>query len=301
MENEVKVDRNINISNCEFERVKCPICQMDDSKIFESRDTLSIVQCKSCGLIYTNPRLTHKFRLMHFSTEYMASDKVISQSFSDKRRFTLKQNASIVKSFYSSGVMLDVGCGAGEFLVNFKNDSSWELYGIELSTYAASLLEGAFPVAVSTKELIENSYQESFFDVVTVLDTFIYISNPNEFLKEADRIIKSSGMLLIETPGFLFRILKNRGLISKILCGSWSHLNPNIQLYYYSKKTLEALAKNNNFKLVAEYPLAPSFYGDLPNKAFQWFSYLFVLGVYFVFFKKINLSSKVAYRFIKNA
>ena len=41
-----------------FQQVKCIICGKDNTKLWSRRNSFNIVQCRECGLIYVNPRLT---------------------------------------------------------------------------------------------------------------------------------------------------------------------------------------------------------------------------------------------------
>lgn len=279
----------------DFVKTLCPICEQDDIRYFETSDDMTLVRCNKCGLIYVNPRLSDEERLRHFATEYMDNDQVLSDAFGNRRAVTLLQEAERVKKRHAGGRILDIGCAGGAFLSNFSGDERWQLYGIEISMYAAQKAAEKYKINVFSGELYDAGYDDEFFDVITVLDTFMYVPHPNRFLTEIRRILKDDGTLLIELPGYHFRLMKNRGLICRMLYGKWARLNPTIHLYYYNDRTLSMLLSRVGFKIDCIYPQAPSLYGSKLRRAMLWTYYMFIRGLYALSMGKVNLASKVTY------
>lgn len=97
--------------------------------------------------------------------------------------------------------VLDIGCGGGLFLSEMKNAGA-DVLGIELSdtrAYYAKTKHG-FEVV---KRTIEDEYWQEFhgkFDVVTLWDVIEHVNFPLATLKSAAKMLKSGGVLLIDTP-----------------------------------------------------------------------------------------------------
>ncbi len=97
--------------------------------------------------------------------------------------------------------VLDIGCGGGLFLAKIK-DAGANVLGIELSdtrAYYAKTRHG-FEVV---KRTIEDEYWQAFhgtFDVVTLWDVIEHVNHPLGTLRSAADMLKSGGILLIDTP-----------------------------------------------------------------------------------------------------
>lgn len=92
------------------------------------------------------------------------------------------------------GRLLDVGCGQKPYKILFKNIS--EYVGLDYDTpsnrkrsSADFFYEGKnFP------------FEDSFFDSVLLTQVLEHIFNPDDFIKEIRRVLKSGGLLILTTP-----------------------------------------------------------------------------------------------------
>ncbi|MDP1547792.1 MAG: class I SAM-dependent methyltransferase [Anaerolineales bacterium] len=97
--------------------------------------------------------------------------------------------------------VLDIGCGGGLFLSKMK-DAGAEALGIELSDTRAHYTKTKYGFDV-VKRTIEDDYWKSFhgtFDVVALWDVIEHVNYPLATLRCAAEMLKSGGMLLIDTP-----------------------------------------------------------------------------------------------------
>lgn len=97
--------------------------------------------------------------------------------------------------------VLDIGCGGGLFLSKMK-DAGAEVLGIELSDTRAYYAKTKHDFEV-VKRTIEDEYWKAShgtFDVVTLWDVIEHVNFPLATLKSAAEMLKSGGMLLIDTP-----------------------------------------------------------------------------------------------------
>jgi len=93
---------------------------------------------------------------------------------------------------------LEVGCGRGEFLVNFKN-LGLAVSGIDISNEAP----GFQPDIVIKVCDVENEgilYPDASFDIVYSKSFIEHLRYPERYMKEAYRILKPGGMLLTLVP-----------------------------------------------------------------------------------------------------
>ncbi|MBE0672473.1 MAG: methyltransferase domain-containing protein [Anaerolineales bacterium] len=97
--------------------------------------------------------------------------------------------------------VLDIGCGGGLFLSKVK-EAGADVLGIELSDTRAYYAKTRHGLEV-VKRTIEDKYWLAFhgtFDVVTLWDVIEHVNYPLATLKSAAEMLKSGGILLIDTP-----------------------------------------------------------------------------------------------------
>lgn len=125
----------------------------------------------------------------------------------------LKQHARIeAKSQFR---LLEVGCGPGYFLRCFEK---WfpkcELVGLDIDQ---KLIEHAQKYLRKTKLIKHDGHKLPFdantFDVLCSLQCIEHLETPESFFKEANRVLKKDGFLIISTPnptGIPAKILKDK-------------------------------------------------------------------------------------------
>lgn len=96
---------------------------------------------------------------------------------------------------------LDIGCGGGLFLSKMKQAGA-DVLGIELSDTRAFYAKTKHGFEV-VKRAIEDGYwkvHHGSFDIVTLWDVIEHVNYPQATLKSAADMLKSGGILLIDTP-----------------------------------------------------------------------------------------------------
>lgn len=96
------------------------------------------------------------------------------------------------------GRILDVGCGVGYLLSAL--DPAWEKHGTEVSPFAAELARAHARVHLGPLEAA--AYPEAHFDVVVLYHVIEHMQEPVLALREAYRILKPGGHMLVGTPDF---------------------------------------------------------------------------------------------------
>lgn len=174
--------------------------------------TTTIVQCKQCGLIFSNPQPIPEKISDHYGVppeEYWKGDyfKLDEQYFKTEIK-TLKN----LYSFKEGDKALDIGAGLGKCMIALKN-AGYDVYGFEPSQpfYERAISK----MEISTDRLqntsVENAtYQNDFFDFITFGAVLEHLYDPSEVLKKALTWLKPGGIMQIEVPS-------SNWLIAKIL------------------------------------------------------------------------------------
>lgn len=94
--------------------------------------------------------------------------------------------------------LLDMGCGDGEFL-KYVNDKV-EKNGIDFSRTgiekARQKVKGNFYVG----DINETEFNDSCFDIITIIETLEHVDNPEDTLRETKRLLKNGGKFIISVP-----------------------------------------------------------------------------------------------------
>jgi len=123
--------------------------------------------------------------------------------------------------------ILDIGCGAGATLLFLKEKYGCRVSGVDLSPEAAAKARSVVPEAdVRCENAACLSFEDSSFDAAFMECTLTLFDDPHKALKEAYRVLKSGGALVISVitadgpepvqngaadPGALVRALNGTG------------------------------------------------------------------------------------------
>ena len=98
----------------------------------------------------------------------------------------------------ASGHLLDVGCGAGDFLAH-ASTYGWKTLGIDI--HAQAVISGrnrGFQIIKG--EIMDVDISDRKFDLITFMNTIGYLADPGKALKKAHNWLTDDGILVIETP-----------------------------------------------------------------------------------------------------
>ncbi len=239
-----------------LENMKCPLgCPPEDETILVGRDRLhnlpgefTVVKCRTCGLMRTNPRPTPRTIGYYYPDDYgpYHGTRVDHTKLSDGPLPPWKRLLKRVFQFNTQclpplppGRMLEVGCASGAFLHRMACQG-WEVEGIEPSEDAANsarLL--GYPVYMGS---IEGAPEPDYlYDLVVGWMVLEHLHNPLLALKKLRRWVKPGGWLAISVPNAAaleFRMFKD----------AWYALQVPTHLYHYTPRTLEMLLAKTGWR-----------------------------------------------------
>ena len=236
------------MSEMEFdiETIDCPCCGPASYTVWiEQKDHTRYVKCNSCGTIYASPRASHASRFAWLKETFALEDSTLR--INESRRPTLALEAHILTSLVHGGNLLDVGCSTGDFF-DFFDSNRWQKYGVELSPSTAAHAAKKQNADVRAGTLESACFPAGFFDLVTMIDMFYYEEDPQALLREAARVIRPEGLLVIELPGQGFHKLRGNGLICWLMDRTWTRFNSHSgYLNWYSPAGIEKLLNQTGF------------------------------------------------------
>ncbi len=205
------------LGNAEFETIPCNLCGRSDFVVLSERDGVGLpirtVMCKTCGLIFINPRLTKSWyeKFYTFMDGIRASYKhggenpkaKLGLGF-DAARAHGRAFAERLRHYVKPGITIDVGSAEGGLLSGMKELLAIEPVGIEPTVSRAEFatLHG-IPTHAS---LIENikSVAPNLVGASNIVCTksLNHLLDPRFFLTWAYHTLGDDGRLLLEVKNF---------------------------------------------------------------------------------------------------
>jgi 2-polyprenyl-3-methyl-5-hydroxy-6-metoxy-1,4-benzoquinol methylase len=238
-----------------MEYVVCNLCGSDRSHPFLQREDLSLglggmfrlCQCDECGLVYLNPRPTREEIIRYYPEEYDQFNPAMvnEPSFISRwdRHYGLRKRCRAILDFKSSGRLLDIGCATGDFIHAMQRYHGWEVYGVEISPFAAQYAREHLGLEVVTGTVEEAQWPAAFFDVVTLWNVFEHLFDPWGSLRGIHRVLKDDGLLTINTPNL-------DSFDAKLFGRYWIGFELPRHLYVFSENTLTQLLTDTGFRVV---------------------------------------------------
>lgn len=234
-----------------LEGVACPLgCSKDDEVVLTGHDLLhnlpgefTVVKCRRCGLMRTNPRPTSETIGFYYPDDYGPYVGTrVKTGKSSPAGFAKKLLRPVVKRIFdfktnplpamTPGRMLEIGCASGAFLHQMAQ-AGWQVQGIEFSAKAAQAAsELGYPVHAGPLETAPAPTEP--FDLIVGWMVLEHLHDPVSGLKKLHEWAKPGAWLVISVPnaGALeFRIFKNR----------WYALQLPTHLFHYIPRTIRLL------------------------------------------------------------
>ncbi|MBN1436786.1 MAG: class I SAM-dependent methyltransferase [Sedimentisphaerales bacterium] len=241
-----------------WESVSCNLCGGDDTDTIH-RERLAyfgkpldftIVRCKGCGLVYTNPRLADvNEAYLEDSTASEEQWRRHDQAKSVVFRRALDELTRLSDANGengSRGQLLDVGCGSGHFLQEAQA-RGFEVMGIEPAR-AATQYARSKGLHVEQGDLYAVQMGERKFDVITAWDVIEHVPDPMGMLQRCADWLKQDGIMGLRFPSAIWQHLK------ALVFHRWLRMDraayaPTIHLTFFSPRTFEKMAQQVGLKV----------------------------------------------------
>lgn len=175
----------------------------------------------------------------------MFQDYSMQQKIFEKQRLLLLKIKVKQYAKNKDAKILDVGCGDGHFLYFLEESGLRNLYGFDISKIRverAKKLTG-FKQRITVSRAEKTKYPDKHFDIVFSSEVIEHIEKPDLLLKEANRVLKESGYLIIATP--------NDEKIKMQRCIHCNKLTPgSAHLHSFTVNSLEKDLKRRGFQCI---------------------------------------------------
>jgi 2-polyprenyl-3-methyl-5-hydroxy-6-metoxy-1,4-benzoquinol methylase len=237
--------------------VRCPLCGADDYEVrLEDRlrgvdvapnvhytSTSSafgehgrIVRCRSCSLVYMNPRPHHQ----DVQSNYASVEDSRYLEEEQGRVETFGESVDHIQRFVSTGRLLDVGCHVGTFL-KVASQRGFQVAGVEPSRWASEIAKSRIDGHVHCGAVEDAPLPEGGYDVVTLWDVIEHLPDPAIDVRAIYGALRPGGVFAVST-------MDVDSLFARVLGRRWPWYM-QMHLVYFSRQTLCELLRREGFHI----------------------------------------------------
>ena len=181
----------------------CCGCKTDEEFLFSafpdfSKHEYRVVRCKSCDLVYLNPRPAPQELSRFYQTEYYGfGDSKFDEVTEGAIALFVWWRAYLLKRYIpNGGRVLDVGCGRGNFL-DAMSKRGFEVFGTELSEESAQRARKRHPDRIFVGDLKGVPVPAGSVDMITLWHVVEHLTDPMEYLREIERLLRPGGVVVL--------------------------------------------------------------------------------------------------------
>lgn len=236
--------------------VKCETCVCGSVDVkttsveLKLRNTLlsfATVQCDHCDTVFFHP---------------MPSGEVIKRHYSDDYNFYSGNNPKqygrgvgfaryYLRPLSNAGKILDVGCGAADFLNAISQTIGWEVYGVDINQ--ASIENASKSTGLKNLiygDIFDSRLDELRFDCIHLRDVIEHVVDPVSFVSRARSLLSDQGFIYVRIPNGLvefkgkIRQARKNGGIAETLPG---------HIWYISIAGFQNLCEKSGLQIVSSF------------------------------------------------
>lgn len=230
---------------------------------FYSGEVFEVKPSKYDGILETHPKLTEQKLSEYYNHDNYISHQTDAKSLFENvyrfaKRFMVKRKQHLVLKAHTSGRILDIGTGTGDFLKPF-NSKDWEKFAIEPNEdLHESLRQNGIRIMDGINEI-----QNHKFDVITLWHALEHIPNLEETIQSIQKSLKPNGTLLIAVPNF-------KSFDARYYKSFWAAWDVPRHVWHFSKRGLISLCQKWQLDFLKTRPLLlDAFYISMVSEKYR--------------------------------
>lgn len=172
--------------------------------------------------------------------------------WSSPASFRLRGALESLKNIPAGGKILEIGCGAGQFIRGIKKcKPDLECYGCDISSAAIGFAKTNPGVVYALSGIRSLPYGDNFFDAVLIFDVLEHAEDAGSLLSETGRVLKKDGVFYCFVPCekdylSVWNFLDKLGLKKDLTRKYAGHIN------FFSRASLKVFFEAHNFKIIRQ-------------------------------------------------
>jgi SAM-dependent methyltransferase len=197
-----------------------------------------IVECTSCGLVYSNPYFDDGvLRPLYREAGYIDESQLEHMAADYLRVFMDSTNG-----LESSATILEIGCANGFFLEKLRESGFTDVTGVEPGKEAVAKASGDIRERIVNDFFRPHMFAAESFDVVCCFQIFDHLPDPNGFLRDIATVLRPEGRVIAINHNI-------RALITKVL-GERSPMYDIEHICLFDRHTIRRLFEANGFDVI---------------------------------------------------
>lgn len=228
-----------------IKEIACVGCLSKEKTFFSKKNGFSYYKCSRCHMV--SLYMVPESYSVIYEAEYFKGGKngfgyVSYDEDKESMRGSFVKYFGIIKKISNkTGRLFDVGAATGFFMLMAK-EAGFDVSGIEISDYAAELGRSK-GLDLKTGVLEDMSSVSDKYDVVTMLDVLEHMPKPEDGLNIVNKILKTGGLVVINTPD-------SGSLWAKIISKNWHLLVPPEHIHLFNKESVRKILERQGFEVL---------------------------------------------------
>ncbi|MGF1555774.1 class I SAM-dependent methyltransferase [Paucihalobacter sp.] len=178
------------------------------------------------------------------------------------KEIALRQKVNLINALKTdSKLLLDIGCGTGDFLKTAA-DNKWQVLGIEPNQQARSIANKKTNNSVFNIDKFDHLKDHSF-DVITLWHVLEHLPNLDQQILNLKRLLKPNGAIVIAVPNY-------KSYDAQVYKSFWAAYDVPRHLWHFSQASISKLFQQHNMIVVQKKPLYfDAFYVSLLSEKYQ--------------------------------
>ena len=232
---------------------QCPVCYSESlNHAFScvdyttTQETFQIQSCNHCSFVFTNPRpaddqLGKYYESKDYISHTNSQKGLFNRVYQLVRNFAIESKYRLVNKLNSNGLILDYGCGTGEFL-GYVQKKGRTVLGVEPSDSARQQAIQNHQLNVRSLDQFSEIPDHSA-SIISLWHVLEHVPNLRDTLSKFHRILQDQGHLVIAVPNCSSLDAEAYGPI-------WAGYDVPRHLWHFTPKTMKALVESEGFNLL---------------------------------------------------